>query len=84
MLKNYQNELKNLQKKNSKNKFTADDLLNMEDNIKKKEAQIRELNEDIKNLTVVKRKQQKLIEKKEKNEDGLKLTKLVEQIRKQK
>lgn len=29
MLKNYQNELKNLQKKNTKNKFTADDLLSM-------------------------------------------------------
>jgi hypothetical protein len=57
MLKNYQNELKNLQKKNSKNKFTADDLLNMEDNIKKKESYIRDLNEDIKNLTIVKRKQ---------------------------
>lgn len=29
MLKNYQNELKNLQKKTSKNKYTADDLLQM-------------------------------------------------------
>ena len=64
MLKNNQNELKNLQKKNTKNKFTADDLLSMEDNIKKKEAYIKEINEDIKNLTIVKRKQQKLIEKK--------------------
>lgn len=57
MLKNNQNELKNLQKKNTKNKFTADDLLSMEDNIKKKEAYIKEINEDIKNLTIVKRKQ---------------------------
>lgn len=64
MLKNYQNELKNLQKKNSKNKFTSDDLLEMENNIKKKEGHIRELNEDIKNLTIVKRKQEKMIEKK--------------------
>lgn len=64
MLKNYQNELKNLQKKNSKNKFTSDDLIEMENNIKKKEGHIRELNEDIKNLTIVKRKQEKMIEKK--------------------
>ncbi len=41
MLKNNQTELKNLQKKNSKNKFTADDLLNMEEDIRKKEAYIR-------------------------------------------
>ncbi len=43
MLKNYQNELKNLQKKNSKHKYTADDLLEMEAKIKKKEEQMREL-----------------------------------------
>ena len=64
MLKNYQNELKNLQKKNTKNKFTSDDLIEMENNIKKKEGHIKELNEDIKNLTIVKRKQEKMIEKK--------------------
>jgi hypothetical protein len=29
MLKNYQNELKALQKKTSKNRFTADDLLEL-------------------------------------------------------
>lgn len=50
----------------------------MENNIKKKEGHIKELNEDIKNLTIVKRKQEKMIEKKEKNEDGIKLTKLVD------
>jgi hypothetical protein len=44
MLKNNQTELKNLQKKNTKNKFTADDLLNMEESIKKKEAYIKEIN----------------------------------------
>ena len=64
MLKNYHNELKNLQKKNTKNKFTSDDLIEMENNIKKKEGHIKELNEDIKNLTIVKRKQEKMIEKK--------------------
>ncbi len=84
MLKNYQNELKNLQKKSTKNKYTADDLLEMENNIKKRQAQIKELNDDIKNLNIVKRKQQKLIEKKQKNQDGSKLTKLVDEIRKQK
>jgi len=36
MLKNYQNELKALQKKSGKNTFTADDLIEMEANIKKK------------------------------------------------
>jgi hypothetical protein len=36
MFKNYQNELKALQKKNTKNKFTADDLLEMESDIKQK------------------------------------------------
>lgn len=41
MLKNYQNELKALQKKTSKNKFTADSLLEMEAEIKKKEAFVR-------------------------------------------
>lgn len=50
----------------------------MENSIKKKEGHIKELNEDIKNLTIVKRKQEKMIEKKEKNEDGIKLTKLVD------
>ena len=57
MLKNYQNELKALQKKSNKNKFTADNLLEMENEVKKKEAYIKELNDDIKNLNIVKRKQ---------------------------
>ena len=57
MYKNYQNELKTLQKKANKNKFTADSLLEMENQIKNKEIQIRQLNDDIKNLNIVKRKQ---------------------------
>lgn len=61
MLKNYQNELKALQKKCSKNKFTSDNLIEMEIEIKKKEAYLRELNDDIKNLNIVKRKQEKMI-----------------------
>lgn len=36
MLKNYQNELKNLQKKNIKNRFTSDNLLEMENGIREK------------------------------------------------
>lgn len=67
MYKNYQNELKALRKKASKNNFTADSLLDMEVEIKKKENYIRELNDDIKNLNIVRRKQEKLIEKKQKN-----------------
>ncbi len=84
MYKNYQNELRALQKKSNKNNFTADNLLEMEQQIKKKEAYIRELNDDIKTLNIVKRKQEKMIEKKQKNEDGTKLSKIVEEIRKQK
>lgn len=61
MHKNYQNELKVLQKKANKNKFTADSLLEMENQIKNKELQIRDINDDIKNLHIVKRKQEKLI-----------------------
>ena len=64
MYKNYQNELKALQKKAGKNKFTTDSLLDMENEIKKKQGQIRELNDDLKNLNIVKRKQEKLIQKK--------------------
>lgn len=36
MQKNYQNELRALQKKTTKNKFSADDLLELESDIKKK------------------------------------------------
>ena len=64
MYKNYQNELKALQKKANKNKFTTDSLLDMENEVRKKQAQVRELNDDIKNLNIVKRKQEKLIQKK--------------------
>ena len=64
MFKNYQNELKALQKKANKNKFTTDSLLDMENEVRKKQSQIRELNDDIKNLNIVKRKQEKLIQKK--------------------
>jgi hypothetical protein len=41
MQKNYQNELKALQKKLNKNKFTSDSLLEMELELKKQEAHIR-------------------------------------------
>lgn len=84
MLKNYQTEFKNLSKKNSKLKFTIDDLLTLEETIKNKDNELKQIQDEIKELTIVKRKQQKLIEKKERNEDGNKLTKLVEEVRKQK
>ena len=84
MLKNYQHELKTLQKKVSKNKYTSDDIMDLETELRRKESTIRELNDDIKALHAVRRKQEKMIERKEKNEDGIKLTKLVEDIRKQK
>ena len=78
MLKNYQHELKVLQKKATKHKYSSDDIMEMEGSLRQKEGTLRELNEDIKALHAVKRKQEKAIERKEKNEDGVKLTKVVE------
>ena len=67
MLKNYQHELKVLQKKATKHKYSSDDIMEMEGSLRQKEGALRELHEDIKALHAVKRKQEKAIERKEKN-----------------
>ena len=41
MQKNYQTELRNLQKKANKHKYTSDNLLDMEHEVKKKENYIK-------------------------------------------
>lgn len=45
---------------------------------------MKNLKEEIKDLHFVKRKQEKVIEKKEKEEDGQRLTKLMDDLRKNK
>lgn len=61
MLKNYQHELRNLQKKALKNTYTPDDLMKLEEQLKIKEIELKEVQEEIKDLKIVKRKQEKLI-----------------------
>ena len=84
MLKNYQTEYKNMNKRGNRLKYSVDDLVKLEESLKTKDQEIKDLHEEIKGLNGARRKQEKLIEKKERNEDGNRLTKLVEEVRKQK
>ena len=76
MLKTYQNQLKVLEKRS--NKVKTDDLSALEDILRENQLAIRNLKQEIKDLDFVRRKQEKVIQKKKKYEDGLKLTKIID------
>ena len=64
MLKTYQNQLKVLEKRS--NKVKTDDLSALEDILREKQLAIRNLKQEIKDLDFVRRKQEKVIQKKKK------------------
>lgn len=68
---------------NKSNTNTLEELFSLEESVKQKDAQIKQLHEEIKELNNTKRKQEKILEMRErKNEDqgGGKVAKLAEEI----
>lgn len=76
--------MKTLHRKSSANKFSACDLLQLDDSIRERESNLRNLYQEVKQLNIAKRKQEKEREKREKEEKMGRIIKLSEEVRKQK
>lgn len=82
-LKQYHNELK-AETKNASKGATIEELFQLEETVKQKDLEIKQLHDDIKELTNVKRKQEKVLESRARMQEdvgGAKVAKLAEEIR---